>query len=95
MTKEKLPLPAASFILQLILVMNLLLQILNRFEIIPHRKYLLASMSLLLFIFSVWEFRKVFLVHDFFGSITFPVGLDKAVTKHRESRASEYLKLIA
>lgn len=66
MTKEKLPLPAASFILQLILVMNLLLQILNRFEIIPHRKYLLASMSLLLFIFSVWEFRKVFLVHDFF-----------------------------
>ena len=31
----------------------------------------------------------------FCGSITFPVGLDKAVTKYRESRASEYLKLIA
>lgn len=31
----------------------------------------------------------------FFGSITFPVGLDKAVTKYKESKASEYLKLIA
>lgn len=35
------------------------------------------------------------LFSDFFGSITFSVGLDKAVTKYRESRASEYLKLIA
>jgi hypothetical protein len=31
----------------------------------------------------------------FSGSITFPVGLDKTVTKYRESKASEYLKLIA
>lgn len=70
MTKEKLPLPAASLLLQSILVMNLLLQILNRFEILPQRKLLLASMSLLLFIFSLWEFRKVFLVHDLIIGLT-------------------------
>ena len=34
-------------------------------------------------------------VHEKIGSITFSVGLDKAVTKYRESRASECLKMIA
>lgn len=47
------------------------------------------------FLVTILETQEYSSIEYLFGSITFPVGLDKAVTKYRESRASEYLKLIA